>query len=91
MIIKDKDFEKIADSVKPDAKSRVIIRSAQIQDGVTFHIYKNRLGQILLDPQRTVPASELWLFENPKALASIKRGLAQAARGDLSKIDSKDL
>jgi hypothetical protein len=47
----------------------------------------NSFGQIVLDPQVTIPASELWLFNNPAALASVQRGLADAAQGKLSKVD----
>lgn len=86
MIIRDTDFEKIADSVKPDAKKRVVLQKVQVQEGVSYHIYRNSLGQILLDPQVTVPASEAWLFNNPKALASVKRGLSDAAKGRVSKV-----
>ena len=87
MVIKDTNFEKVADSVKPDAKKRVVLHSIQIQDGVSYHIYQNRMGQIVLDPQVTIPASELWLFNNPDALASVKRGLSDAAQGRVSKIN----
>lgn len=38
-----------------------------------------------------IPASEAWLFANPKALASVKRGLRGAKRGKLSKLDSDTL
>jgi hypothetical protein len=41
----------------------------------------------VLDPQVTIPAFELWLFKNPTALASVKRGLADAAQGKVSKVD----
>jgi hypothetical protein len=91
MVIKDQVFERIADNVKPDVKKRVVLHSIQIQEGVTYHIYKNKFGQIVLDPQVTIPASELWLFNNPVALASVKRGLADAARGKVSKIDIDSL
>ena len=74
MVIKDQDFEKIADSVKPDVKRRVVLHNVQIPEGVTYHIYKIAFGQIVLDPQVTIPASEIWLFNNPKALASVRRG-----------------
>ena len=87
MVIKDKDFEKIADSVKPDAKRRVVLQGVQIQEGVTYHIYKNSVGQIVLDPQVTIAASEMWLFKNPKALASVRRGLLESAQGRASKIN----
>jgi hypothetical protein len=91
MVIKDTDFEKIADGVKPDAKKRVVLRNVQIQEGVSYHIYKNSIGQIVLDPQTTVPVSEMWLFKNPKALASVKRGLSDAAQGKVSIVDLDSL
>ena len=86
-IIRDADFEKVADSVKPDAKRRLVLQKVQIQEGVSYHIYRNSIGQIVLDPQVTIPASEVWLFNNPKALASVRRGLSDAAKGRVSKVD----
>jgi len=91
MVIKDEVFEKIADSVKPDTKSRVVIRCAQLRDGITYHIYQNSLGQIVLDPQVTIPASEIWLFKNPEALSLVRQGLLDAAQGRVSKVDLTDL
>ena len=64
---------------------------ALVQEGVIYHIYHNSLGQIVLDPQVTIPASEAWLFNNPKALASVRRGLADAAQGKVSKVDFSNL
>ncbi len=90
-IIRDTDFEKVADSVKPDAKRRVVLQKVQTQEGVSYHIYRNSMGQILLDPQVTIPAAEIWLFNNQKALASVRRGLSDAARGRVSKVDLKSL
>jgi hypothetical protein len=86
-IIKDTDLEMVAASVKPDAKKRVVLPKALVEEGITYHIYANKLGQIVLDPQVTIPVSELWLFKNPSALASVQRGLADAAQGKVSKID----
>jgi len=87
MIIKDTVFQRVAESVKPDAKKRVVLPKAQVLEGVTYHIYSNSLGQIVLDPQVTIPASEVWLFNNPDALASVRRGLSDAAQGRVSKVD----
>lgn len=91
MVIKDPDFKKIADSVKPDAKKRVALGKVQMREGVTYHVYSNSIGQIILDPQVTVPASEAWLFNNPDALESVRRGLSDAAEGKVSKIDLDNL
>jgi hypothetical protein len=87
VIIKDKKFIRVAESVKPDAKKRVVLPKPPVQEGVTYHIYSNSIGQIILDPQVTIPASEAWLFNNPDALASVQRGLSDAAQGRLTKID----
>jgi len=87
MIIKDTDFQRVAESVKPDAKKRVVLPRISVPEGVTYHIYSNSLGQIVLDPQVTISASEAWLFNNPDALASVRRGLSDAAQGRVSKVD----
>ena len=57
----------VAASVKPDAKKRVVLPKALVEEGITYHIYTNKFGQIVLDPQVTIPASELWLFKNPRS------------------------
>ena len=90
-IIKDTVFQRVAESVKPDAKRRVVLPKAQVREGVTYHIYTNSLGQIVLDPQVTIPASEAWLFNNPDALAAVRRGLNDAALGRVSKVEIKKL
>lgn len=79
-IIKDANLIRVGGSVKPDAKKRVVLPDALVQEGIIYHIYHNSFGQILLDPQVTIPASELWLFENKDALASVDRGMLESAR-----------
>ncbi len=86
-IIKNTDFTGIAKSVKLDAKNRVHLPAVLVQEGITYHIYCNNLGQIVLDPQITIPASEAWLFNNPDALASVRQGLSDAANGRVSKVN----
>lgn len=80
-IIKDEKLVKIADSVKPDAKRRVYLPKVLLREGVSYHIYANSLGQIVLDPQITISASEAWLFENKTALASVDQGMIESAKG----------
>jgi hypothetical protein len=82
MVIKDFDFIKIADSVKPDNKKRVVLH-VQIQEGTTYHIYKNSLEQIVLDPQVTIPASELWVFDNKGILAAMDQSMTESGKGKL--------
>ncbi len=77
-VLKEDDFELVSEFMQPDAKKRLSLGAAA-QDSKAYNIYKNSLGQLILDPVRTVPASELWLYENPKALSSVKQGLKEAA------------
>jgi hypothetical protein len=80
-VIKDTHFELVTEIQKPDAKKRLSLGSAMQEIGSAYNIYRNRLGQIMLDPVKAVPAYETWLFENKPALASVKRGLADSAAG----------
>ncbi len=89
--IKDNDFEVVAESVKPDSKKRVVLPKVLNEPGVTYRVYSNNIGQIILDPQVSIPASELWLYQNPEALASFNRGLEDVAQGRVSEINLDDL
>jgi len=86
-LIKDKVVTMVADGVKPDSKKRLVLSKANVREGIIYHIYRNRFGQIILDPQVTIPASEAWLFNSPDAIASVRRGLSDAAQSRVSKVD----
>ena len=91
MVTLSKDMELIARNVKPDSRKRVVLPSSLVGKDVVYHIYRNNVGQIILDPQVTIPAYEAWLFKNPEALASVRRGLDDAAHGKVSKVDFNTL
>ena len=80
-LIKDTAFEMVANGVKPDSKRRIVLPNDTVGEGVTYHIYHNSLGQVVLDPQVSIPAYEVWLFKNPDALALVKQGLLESAQG----------
>jgi hypothetical protein len=72
----------------PDDKRRVSLGSAiKTRKGVRYKVMQNEKGQILLDPVKSVPAREAWVYENPKRIESIKRGIAQAKAGKLVSIN----
>ncbi|CBN56495.1 MULTISPECIES: hypothetical protein [Kamptonema] len=48
-----------------------------------YRVLSNDDGQILLDPMENIPEYERWLWRNQEALASVLRGLEQAAVGDV--------
>ncbi len=39
-------------------------------------------GEVIIKRARVIPAGEAWLYDNKTALASVRRGLKQAAEGD---------
>ncbi|MCW5822164.1 MAG: hypothetical protein KIT34_05135 [Cyanobacteria bacterium TGS_CYA1] len=76
---------------EPDGKHRVSLGAAiKTPPGVRYRVLQNERGQILLDPVKSVPADEAWVFENPARIESIKRGVAQAEAGKLRKRKLKD-
>ncbi len=90
-IIKDEELTRIPGNVKPDSKKRIVLPSFLVREDIIYHIYSNSVGQIVLDPQVTIPASEAWLFKNPDAIAAVRRGLDEAAQGKVSKVDLSTL
>jgi hypothetical protein len=59
-----------------------------VDEALHFRLYINAAGQILLDPTISVPAREVWLYRDPELLASFKRSVEQAERGELVALDS---
>jgi hypothetical protein len=80
-IIKDQNLVRVGKPVTPDSRKRVVLPKTVVQEGITYFIYHNRLGQIILDPQASIPASELWVFENKDVLSSIDRGIRESLDG----------
>lgn len=58
--------------------------------GCSFRLVEQG-SQLILEPVETVhvPAAEAWLFRNTVALGSVRRGLEQAAAGQL--VEGPDL
>jgi len=80
-IIRDSDFRLVSEFVQPDAKKRLSLGAA-LQGATAYNIYRNPLGQVVLDPVKAIPAYEAWLYENSEALASVKRGLRESVGGE---------
>jgi hypothetical protein len=82
-IIKDKELKKVAENVKPDTKMRVHLPKILVRKGITYHIYTNNFGVIVLEPQVTIPASEAWLFEDKDTLALLDKSMIESAKGQV--------
>ena len=74
-------------SLRPDAKGRIAL--GELAEGVSsFRVAKREDGVLELHPFTEIPAREAWLFKNQAALASVRRGLEQAGRGELVELGS---
>ena len=68
--------------VRPDSKGRITL--GKLAEGVSsFLLHEQPNGGFLLEPMVEVPAREKWLFDNKPALANVKRGLVQSAKGEI--------
>ena len=84
-VVKDSDFVEIAE-VRADGKNRVQLgRKVKGSQTRLYRVYQNVHGQIMLDPQVMVPASEAWLFQNKQAAQMIKNGLEDARYGKVTR------
>jgi hypothetical protein len=90
-VVKDQNMVRVGKPVTPDSRKRVVLPKAVAQEGVTYFVYHNSAGQIVLDPQASISASELWIFENKDILASIDRGMRESLDGKTMKRGSSNV
>ena len=83
-IVKDSQFEEVAE-VKVDSKNRITLSKNKALKAHIYKVYLNAIGQIILDPQVTIPAHEQWLFKNNKVAKMVQAGLEDAKQGRLVK------
>jgi hypothetical protein len=69
-----------------DSKGRLTLGDAFANRTV---LVEQRGDEIVLRLARVIPEREVWLYDNPAALASVRRGLKQARKGQFS--DGPDL
>jgi len=81
-LLKDSQFRRVAEFVRPDNRSRLKLSALLKTDASAgYTVYQNATGQIVLDPVAIIPASELWLYQNSKALAAVREGIEQVGSG----------
>jgi hypothetical protein len=92
-IIDEGKFKPVGKELEPDDRKRValgVVMPADA-DGVRYRAFRNDLGQILLDPVKSVPYYEAWIYENPKRFASIQRGIKDIEAGRVIKLDLSEV
>ena len=76
-LVKEDVFEAYGE-VRLDSKNRVTLGRIGHVKVSSYRVYRNSLGQIILDPQATIPAHEAWLFKNEQAKGLVQKGLQDA-------------
>ncbi len=77
-----------------DSKFRILLgdKIAKLISGKmkidTFQVMVGKEGDVLLRPTTHIPSREAWLYENPSALAMVKKGLAAAKDKKSQKISN---
>ena len=87
LVAVDSTFRVLKTEIQPDERGRLTIGQEFVKDH-HYRVLMNAHGQIVLDPVVTIPARELWLFQNPEAWGSVLRGAEQAGRGELNSLGS---
>lgn len=85
-LVKESNFQEYGE-VRVDSKNRITLGRAEQGRAFSYKIYRNSLGQIILDPQVTIPAYEAWLFKNEEAKQLVQKGLHEAKSRRLVKAD----
>ncbi len=70
-----------------DSRKRVPL--GRLLKGISTNLFNAEVveGKIILEPMRAIPEREAWLYQNPEALDSVKRGLKDAADGKVVDFD----
>jgi len=89
IIFVSSEFEEV-DTRTIDERNRITI--GELMKGYKrVRIYKNKRGEIFLQPIVEIPASELWLFQDKEALEGVLKGIKDASEGKISRLDLNDL
>ncbi len=62
-----------------DAKGRLVLGTAYANK--MFRVSEQPDGNLLLEPVVTVHEREAWLYQNPDALASLRKGIEESKKG----------
>ena len=73
-------------NLKVDQKKRITLGKLAAEEVSSYDVEVKDNGVIVLYPKVEIPADELWLFKNKKALNAVKEGLRQSAEGKVSSL-----
>ena len=70
--------------IQPDSKGRICIGKPAL-GVVGYQRVDESDGRIVLIPMSAIPANEVWLYRDKKALESVQRGMTQSKAGKTAK------
>ena len=82
-----KSFKQVTETVV-DSRKRISLGKAGVAEDTRYAVSVSDDGDILLTPLVSIPARERWVWDRPELLDSIRRGIEQAAAGDLHDLGS---
>jgi len=78
-------------TVNMDQKQRIcltrMLTKEERENFSSFRIYREA-GKIVLEPVVQVPEKDHWIYKDPKALASLMKGIKDAEEGRLNDLGS---
>lgn len=74
--------------LRPDVKGRITL--GKLAEGVSsYRARRQEDGTIVLEPFVEIPADERWLYQDKKALETVRKGLEDAKAGRLTRTSFK--
>ena len=70
----------VKEGLKVGNKDRISLGKL-LRNVSSVDIFRDEIGNLILQPKVELPAHEVWLYKNPQALMSVQRGLKQAKNG----------
>ena len=56
----------------------------------SYQVLVSKNGDVLLRPAVSIPAREVWIYENPKVIDAIRTGLKDAKEGKITRVKNQE-
>lgn len=77
----------LSKNLRVDNKKRINLGKLAAAEVTSYDAEVKENGVIILHPKVEIPAEELWLFQNKEAMASVRQGLEDSAKGNLVELE----
>lgn len=84
------DIKTVDSKNRINLSEKVVKLTSQKSKVEAYKVFVGEKGDILLRPVVVIPSNEAWLYKNKEALKLVRQGLAEAAAGELERVDDLD-